>query len=220
MNPVQTIDSAAFVAWRAGSFCFKGLMAGCHSYCLIFIFVYIHWFIFKNTFVHLHIAVEPSGKTSQGCRAEIWSRTCLSAASQLTTKWATRLHRTLFGLGRPLLSTHLRHTRVWVPSRDLISKLPFSKLTHYQMSYAASFLLSLYAAPFLLHPSDITPNKFLKNNNERRHWGLLLYFQKYVLGSHSNWSFKTTVSLTGNYCSVNSTGYAIFKQAKKVSKML
>ncbi len=74
----------------------KGLVAGCHSFCLFFIFLYIHTFN-HNSFIRLHslkpLSISSShvrsvGKTSLWCRAENRTRACLTA-SRRATNWAT-----------------------------------------------------------------------------------------------------------------------------------
>ncbi len=62
-------------------------MAGCHSFCLFFIFSSIHTFIQSlsyNTFakasLHILITGKLSGKTSLWCRAENQTRACLPAS--------------------------------------------------------------------------------------------------------------------------------------------
>jgi hypothetical protein len=80
-------------------FFFKGLVAGCHSFCLFFIFfvTYIHSFIQShsyNTFIHHHslgpLSISSSlessvGRSSLWCRAENRTR-ALQQADALPTE--------------------------------------------------------------------------------------------------------------------------------------
>ncbi len=85
------------------SFFIKCLVAGCHSFCLFFIFYNIHTIIQSHsykTFIRRHwpgpLSISSSlvssvGKSSQWCRAENRTRACL-AASRRATNWATPHH--------------------------------------------------------------------------------------------------------------------------------
>jgi hypothetical protein len=71
---------------------YKGLVAGCHSFLLFFIFYNIHTFIQShsyNTFIHRHslrplsissLLVCSVEYTSLWCRAEVRTRACLTAS--------------------------------------------------------------------------------------------------------------------------------------------
>ncbi len=93
-------------------------MAGCHSFCLIFIFYNIHTFIHSNsynTFIHRHSPgplsnssslVSSVGQTTLWCRAENRTQACLPA-SRRATNWATPHHteprRTILSHAAPKL---------------------------------------------------------------------------------------------------------------------
>ncbi len=79
---------------------FKGLVAGCHSFCLFWFYNDIHTFN-HNTFIRRHslkpISISSSlvcsvGKTSLWCQAENQTRACLTA-SRRAAIWATPHHK-------------------------------------------------------------------------------------------------------------------------------
>ncbi len=89
-----------------GFYKLKVLVAGCHSFCLFFIFfslTYIHSFNHSHS-IHLSFAIRWGlspfphrlyaqwGNTSLWCRAENRTRACLTA-SRRATNWATPHHQ-------------------------------------------------------------------------------------------------------------------------------
>ncbi len=79
---------------------FKGLVAGCHSFCLFFIFYNIHTFILSHSFIRHHLPgplsisaslVSSVGKTFLWCLAENRTRACLTA-SRRANNWVTHHH--------------------------------------------------------------------------------------------------------------------------------